>query len=234
MNDSVERTPGRTRVMDVACVAGLLALTMVAMTLLYAQPIACTAMIALCALLSVHRFRTVPDLRAGLVGCVCGPLAEWAATGAGLWRYSHPQIHGLPLWTLPMWWLFPVCTRRLALAFGGEPRESFFLRPLLVMGLEILWLCWWGNASPGLALLGILILGGLCFGRSWSRADTVALVCCGCVGPFAEFIPIRAGAFHYVRGDLFGMPIWLAPGYALFGIGLLRFAAALSSRARWK
>ncbi len=227
MKEPIERKSDPTPVMDVSWVAGLLAMTMVAMTLFFAQPIACTAIITLCALLSLHRFHTVPDLRAGLVGCVCGPLAECAATAADLWRYSHPQIGGLPLWALPMWWLFPVCTRRLALAFGGEPRESLLLRPLLAMGLEILWLCRWGNGSPGLALLGIIVLGALCYGRSWSRADSVAVVCCGCLGPFAEVIPIHAGAFQYARGDLLGMPVWLAPGYALFGIGLLRLAAAL-------
>lgn len=214
----------RERALDVALVGALLAGAIATMTLLWQRPVAATALITGLAGISLLRFRGRDDRALGLTGLLLGPAAEWAATSAGLWRYAAPQLGPLPLWVLPMWWMFPVAIHRLCKALA--PEGSFRTgRPLSTLALAlavIAWLCLLGTSRPVVALLGTLGMLALTLRDGWNRAAGIAIALCAVVGPGAELIPIHAGAWSYPSGPLAGLPIWLPTGYAVFGLSLVR------------
>ncbi len=216
--------------LDATWIGLLLAATIGAMTFCFDSPRTCTALITSLACLSLLRFHERADLAAGIAGLILGPMAEFAATSAGLWEYAHPQWGTLPAWIFPMWWLFPVATRRLTGLAGADPPARGPALALGVMAVEIAWLCTWGNTQPLLASAGLLVLAAALLAPARSRADAVAMVCCGGVGPLAELIPMQVGAFSYPAGGWFGLPPWLPLGYAVFGLALLRVGAAFPLR----
>jgi len=195
-----------------------------------AHPARTTMILSGTAALTVLAWRQRQDLVLGVTGLVVGPLIEWAATSCGLWQYAVPSIAGLPLWVWPMWWIYPVTVARLiVVATGQAPRPSLTFAVMLIV-VEVPWLCALGLRQPVMALAGTLALLAVFLSRHHRRVDLVTLLICGAIGPAAELWPVWSGAWSYESGPLFGLPIWLPVGYGVFGAALIHVGLALAHR----
>jgi uncharacterized membrane protein YoaT (DUF817 family) len=200
-----------------------------AMTLGYRHAVPTTAIIAVIAAASTITWHARTDLFLSVTAVVIGPLAEIAAIRTGLWQYANPSFAGLPLWTLPMWWIYPVAVVRLVEAItGSRPRPRSLGFSAAMMILSVAWLCAFGAASPRLAVIGTIIMIAAIHRRHRSRVDIASLVVCGVIGPIAELLPVTAGAWSYANGQVLGLPIWLLPGYAAFGTALIHTGLAIA------
>jgi hypothetical protein len=216
------------RIRDLSIVAALFAVVIVALSSGYREPVMTTMLLAGVVALTLLAWHSHEDLVLGLTGIVLGPLIEMAAVSSGLWRYASPSILGLPWWVVPMWWIYPVTVNRLIVAVTRTPLSgsSLWFAGALV-AIEVPWLCVFGETRPGLALAGTLLLLALFLARHHARVDLVTLLVCGVIGPGAELVPVRMGAWGYPDGPLFGLPWWLPPGYGVFGAALIHVGLAL-------
>lgn len=167
-------------------------------------------------------------------GFVLGSLLEYVATASGLWIYSATSFGRLPLWVFTLWPVVPLCTlqltRAIAPASAAPPNErplASVLVGLSAVTLVIVLLPTHGNEHP-LACVALTSLGLVALVLANRTPQTaVMLLLAGVVGPLAETLPIFFGAWSYPQGTLLGMPIWLPPGWALFGFGLVKLASGL-------
>lgn len=213
---------------DAIVVAMLLAAVISALSFGYSSPLGTTAFVSTCAVLSLLVWRSGDDLALGVSGLIFGPAIEWAATSSGLWRYAAPSIAGLPLWVLPMWWIYPVAVTRLVRAVTGQrlrPSSGWFA--VALMGLLVPWLCLFGQRQAGVALAGTVVLLSVFLYRHHSRMDVAALVICGVIGPAVELLPVGMGAWSHADTGWLGLPIWLPSGYGVFGVALIHAGLSL-------
>jgi uncharacterized membrane protein YoaT (DUF817 family) len=218
---------------DLAVVAVLLALAIPALSYGHANTAATTIIVSGLAASTLLVWRTRQDVILGTTGLVVGPLVELAATACGLWTYSSPSVAGLPLWVLPMWWIYPQAVTRVVAAMAGRgpiPASMRFSVGLIFIVVSLL--CALGMVWPTVAFVGTLILLGTFLRRHHTPVDVITLVVCGVIGPGAEWLPVSMGAWRYPDGPLFGLPVWLPTGYGVFGAALIHLALALAVRAR--
>jgi uncharacterized membrane protein YoaT (DUF817 family) len=210
----------RERQRDLTAGVALLIVVIAALSSATATPLLSTIVIAAAAALTLVVWRTTQDVVLGVTGMVLGPLTEIAATSSGLWQYAAPSIAGLPLWVVPMWWIYPVTVARLIGAVTGrapQPASLLFVAALVL--IEVPMLCAFGNSRPVLALIGTLIMLAIFLRRHHTRVDVVTLVICGVIGPIAELIPVQMGVWSYA-GER-SLPLWLPTGYGVFGAALV-------------
>ena len=196
-----------------------------------ADPARTMVIVSGAAALSLVAWRQRQDLVLGATGVVVGPLIEWAATSCGLWQYATPSWAGLPMWVWPMWWIYPVTVARLIVAATCQsPRPSLPFAVVLIV-VEVPWLCALGLRQPAVALAGTVALLAVFLSRHHRRVDLVTLLICGAIGPAAELWPVWMGAWSYESGPLLGLPIWLPVGYGVFGAALIHIGLALAHPA---
>lgn len=224
----VELARASTRKRDAIIVALLALGAMVAIASFYRNTLLCFGVITVLALVSASIWRSRSDRILCLTGLCLGVPTEALATSSGLWTYSHPDIGTLPLWTAPMWWMFPIAVTRLVhAAFGQEMPSRPARTSAVAIALLVPWLCLIGPTRPGVALLGTVAVLAFLFSRGVSRPELGALVIGGLLGPIVELVPVRLGAWHYPVGGPLGLPIWLLPGYGAFGLALVRLGIRL-------
>lgn len=213
-------TPVRERRRDLIAGVALLITVIAALSSATLNPLFATIVITAAAATTLLLWRATQDVVLGMIGMVVGPFTEWAATSNGLWAYTIPSVAGLPLWVVPMWWIYPVTVARLIAAIVGKPPQpsSLVLVAALVL-IEVPMLCAFGNSRPLLALSGTLIMLAIFLRRHHAPVDIVTLVICGVIGPLAELIPVQMGVWSYA--DSSSLPIWLPTGYGIFGAALV-------------
>lgn len=217
---------------DLFFIATLLAVAIVTLTYGYERPLLTTLIITTLAATTLWPWHGRQDVILGTTGLLVGPFVEWLATGCGLWTYATPSVAGLPLWVLPMWWIYPLAVTRLATAFTGHSASPGSLRlSITTIAAVVGWLCIFGVERPLLALLGTLVLLAAHLYRHHRAIDGVTLVVCGLIGPGAELFPVMAGAWTYPAGPLLGLPLWLPTGYGVFGVALIQLGLSLATTA---
>lgn len=222
--------PDRRR--DLLVGAVLLVVVIAALSLGHGEPLRLTVFFAAVASATLLVWRRRQDVVLGLVGVAIGPLTELAATSSGLWTYRTVSIAGLPLWVVPMWWIYTVTVARLVRAVASdEPRPRSAGLAVALIAIEVPWLCAFGNTRPVVALLGTLILLAVFLQRRRPQAvDLVTLLICGAIGPAAELIPVSVGAWGYGDPVRSALPIWLPSGYGVFGAALVHIGLAIARR----
>lgn len=221
--------PERRR--DLALVAVLLALAIAALSYRHANPAVTTIFVSGLAASTLLAWRTRQDLILGTTGLVVGPLVELAATACGLWTYASPSVAGLPLWVLPMWWIYPQAVTRVVGALTGcQPIPGSPRFSVTLIAIAVFLLCAFGVVQPTVAFIGTLLLLGIFLRRHRTVVDVMTLVVCGVIGPGAELLPVSMGAWHYPAGPVFGLPVWLPTGYGVFGAALIHLGLALAVR----
>jgi hypothetical protein len=216
---------------DQLMVAALLVVVIVSLSAGYPAPLRTTAVVTFAAALTLAIWNSRDDVALGITGMIVGPVIEMAATSSALWHYSSPSVGGVPIWVVPMWWIYPVTVARLIRSINGCPiavRSSTFA--IAVILIEVPWLCVFGVHRPLVAFSGVIMLLCVWVWHRHSLNDVIALVICGLLGPGAELIPVRMGAWAYPDGPLFGLPLWLPAGYGVFGAALIQLGLSLAAR----
>lgn len=217
-----------SRARDLLIVLGLFVSVVLALSFGYATPILTTVLLTMVVVVTMRAWNSREDVMLGLTGIVVGPAIEVFAVSSGLWRYTSPSIAGLPLWVAPMWWIYGMTVARLTGALTGESIASGRAAlPAAVIAIEVPWLCMTGS-HPLLALGGVIVLLIAYVWRHHTRNDITLLIVCGMIGPAAELIPMRMGAWSYPSGPLLGLPLWLPAGYGVFGSALIQLGLSLS------
>lgn len=193
--------------------------------LLFRWPAVCAVLMAALFVATLRTWREGRDLGVALAGCVCGVTLELAATGAGLWQYTFPSVAGLPAWVPLLWPTFCIGLPRLAETItGGAPSTRgarATLIGLAILAVEIPVLAVFGNTHPSLLTWGLLVLGVTAFLLAPSRRLLVVLMAGAGFGFACESLPVLLGIWTYPAFGASGMPPWLAPGYAVFGLGVV-------------
>lgn len=216
---------------DQLIVVALFVTVIVALSYGYGSPMRTAALLATVVGLTLTVWNKREDMALGAIGIIAGPLIELAATASGLWQYTSPTFARLPLWVIPMWWIYSVTVARLIRSLTGEPiaaRSTVMAAGLITV--EVPWLCAFGVSRPLVALTGVIVLLALFLSRHRTPNDAIALIVCGLIGPAAELIPVQMRAWIYPAGPLFGLPLWLPAGYGVFGAALIHLGVALGRR----
>lgn len=195
----------------------------------------CAAIFVALLLHTTRLWQTRGDWYVAGVGLVSGALLEIVATDAGLWTYSHPSFASVPAWSFVLWPTFMIGLPRLAEALA--PTHASALAPsgraisigLALITAEIALLSMTGNAHPSATTVAVLALGimAIAAAPSW-RAVLIVMI--GAVfGMACETWPVRLGIWTYPAFGPMGMPPWLAPGYAVFGLAVVHLGQGLAS-----
>jgi uncharacterized membrane protein YoaT (DUF817 family) len=220
----------RDRVSDLLVVVVLLGAAIACISLTYASTWVCLGWMSVLMMVTIWRWHAPRDVVLGLTGVLCGPTMEVLATHSGLWTYAHPDVSTLPLWIVPMWWMFPVSVVCLVRAVIGNAPSGGNLRvgACLIL-VETPWLCVLGNTHPRVAFVGTLAMLAVVLRRS-TVADLTTLFWCGVIGPAVEMIPVGMGAWSYPQTPLAGLPLWLPTGYGVFGWAIIMVGLGMGAR----
>lgn len=182
--------------------------------------------------MSAGTWRRREDWILGATGAALGPLAELAATSSGLWAYAAPSVGPLPLWAFAMWWIYPVAVSRLVGSVTRrDPARTLPVSQAALLALvTVAWLCAFGSRQPVIAFAGTALLLVAIVGYDRSQETIGRLIVCGLIGPAAEVWPVAMGAWSYPSSAVFGMPLWLATGYGVFGWSLIEVGRGLHHR----
>jgi hypothetical protein len=220
---------GNRRGSDVASVIALLLAAMWVIAACYERTWACLALLSVLGLLTVIRWHQPLDLRLGACGLILGPAMEWLAVRAGLWTYAHSDWAGLPFWTLPMWWMFPVTATHLTEGLAGRGIKIYGVTLSFMLMLAVtLAMCWLGNSQPFLALAASIGLLACHLFRHRERVDVLLAAICAGIGALTEVFLVATGAWVYPASSIAGLPIWLPTGYAAYGVGLIGLGKSLT------
>lgn len=85
--------------------------------------------------------------------------------------------------------------------------------------------------SRPLLLTGILASGSIGLLAAWRGRREWLMYACGFVlGPVGEIVAVRGGAWSY-SGAAWLIPLWLAPGWGMAAVVLLKLAEAIGPEA---
>lgn len=180
---------------------------------------------------STRRWNARADLVVAATALVAGLSLELLATGAGLWRYTHPSFAGVPAWVLTLWPLFMIGLPRLAQLLAPSETGALARWPAsLTLGLGGLGLMFGllatlARARPGVLALALAVLAGAVLLAAPSRRAVLMLLISAGFGAVCEALPVRLGIWSYPDAD--GLPVWLVPGYAVFGLAVVHLAHGL-------
>ena len=77
-------------------------------------------------------------------------------------------------------------------------------------------------------LVGILLISLLVGGKIWyNRNDIYYFISGALIGPAADIICIRFGAWSYTNPTFFGIPVWLPIAWGAATVLIMRFAVTL-------
>ena len=207
---------------NVGYVLAVYALALAAIAAFHTQTLICLAALSSLVCLCALRWRQRRDLILGFTGSILGPAVEWFAVQSNLWTYAHPDFGGLPLWTIPMWWMFPVTAVKLIEAATGPTRSDVLIAESAAMvGAVVPTICLWGNTRPALAFLITVLFAGVYLVRHRTRCAAATIMVCALMGTAAEIFLVATAAWKYPASAMFGVPLWLPLGYSAFGAGMI-------------
>ena len=216
-----------SRVLDATTVMLVFAAALVGIDSFHDRTPVCFTILAILAVFCAARWPEPRHRILGMAGAIIGPLVEWLAIRSELWTYRHSDFFGLPLWTVPMWWMFPVAVVRIVELFTHRSISPPALQlSLLCIAAVVPAMCLLGNSSPLLAFAVTVILGAYYLYRRTLR-DLPLLIICALIGASAEIFMVAINAWSYPASAAFGLPIWLPTGYSVFGAGLVGLGLGL-------
>ena len=154
-------------------------------------------------------------------GAILGPATEAACVAGGLWSYA--ETGGLPLippWLFIIWACFPTAMWLIVrAAIGRIPEARTGTMPLAIFGIALEIVVFVSIPDEMLLLFALaLMLAAGVFAARPGRSTLVLMAAGSILGPVCEVLPVAAGAWHYARTDIWGMPVWLPLAYALFSV----------------
>ena len=213
---------------NVGYVVAIYAVALAVIATLHSHTLICFAALASLVGLCLLRWHERRDLILGFTGCILGPAVEWLAVQSNLWTYAHSDLGGLPLWTIPMWWMFPVTATKLIEAAAGQSgRDGGLLESVAMVAAVVPAMCVWGNTRPMLAFLVTIVLAAAYFLRHRTPYGVVPIIVCALMGTAAEISLVAIAAWKYPASAMFGVPLWLPLGYSAFGTGLIGVGLAI-------
>lgn len=93
--------------------------------------------------------------------------------------------------------------------------------PLVAAGL--------GARTAGIAIAWIAVALQLALVR-FRRADVLTMLAAAALGVVGESLLVHAGLFAFTRADVLGVPLWLAPSWALLGVSFAYVLVRLRGR----
>ncbi len=205
---------------------------------LFRWPIAAAAVFAVLLAHTLHVWNRRSDRFVAVAAVFCGLALELPATGTGLWQYAHTTLAGLPAWVPMLWPVYMLGLPHLAATVVpgpdgplARPRIAVVLGVAIVIAVVLL-LAGFGNRYPILVTFALVIVGAIALAVAPSRRTMVVLLTSAAFGFVCESLPVRLGIWSYPAFGLSAMPPWLAPGYALFGLGTVYLGQGLDGLLR--
>ena len=209
-----------SRLVDLALIAVLVAYAVSVILLFWDSPYLLAILLLPAPAALVHRLgRSFVTVAAA--GTILGPATEAACVAGGLWSYA--ETGGLPLippWLFVIWACFPTALWLIVrAAIGRIPKARTGTMPRAIFGIALEIVIFVSFPDEMLQLFALaLILAAGAFAARPERATLVLMAAGSILGPVCEALPVAAGAWHYARTDIWGMPVWLPLAYALFSV----------------